>query len=261
MNRSLSALHLKNSPLVLVLTQVKFSAVMALDRFVPEIQEQLRHKGFPRFIRGQMQEILLTPNSPPKLSVTDRYEFQDKDERLGIVLTTNYLAVQTNNYGCFKDFQEIFTTALLVVNRVLRVGLLERIGLRYVDLIRPGQNESLSQYLNPGLVGIDPKSVGVKSWTSRFEQTGTTELGTLVTRCTQLPQILPPDLFPSTLKYSIELKPNEMGTLLDFDHFVERSEDFDTKRVVSITGELHNALDLAFRNSVTPYALERWGNS
>lgn len=246
---------------MLVLTQVKFSAVMALEKFIPDIQEQLRHKGFPRFVQGQMQEIMLTPNSPPKFSVTDRYEFQDKDERVGIVLTTNSVAVQTNSYASFEQFEDIFTTALIVVNRVLRIGLWERIGLRYVDLVRPSENETLGQYLNPGLVGIDPKSVGVKHWTSRFEQKGTTELGTLVTRCTQLPQILPPDLFPSTLKYSVALKPDEIATLLDFDHFVERSEDFDTRRVVSIIGELHNSVDLAFRNSVTPYALERWGNT
>src|SRR5690242_9848831 len=112
---------------------------MSLERFVPDIQEQLRHKGFPRYLRGQMQELLVQPYTPPKFNVTDRFEFQDKDESIGIVLTPTSFAVQTNRYSRFEDFEEVIATALIVVNRVLSLTLVDRVGLRYVDLVRPGE--------------------------------------------------------------------------------------------------------------------------
>jgi uncharacterized protein (TIGR04255 family) len=258
--RSLPPLHLKRSPLVMVLTQVRFSAVMALEKFVPEIQEQLRHKGFPRYLRGQIQEFLVQPDSPPKFSLTDRFEFQEKGGNTGIVLTPTSVAVQTNSYSRFEDFEEVIATAIIVVNRVLNISLVERVGLRYVDLVRVGENEHLRDFLKPGLLGIDPASVGIKSWLSRYESIGSTDLGKLVVRCSQSEQILPPDLFPTTLNYSIVPKPGEVVTLLDFDHFVEKSGDFDTRGVVSLVGELHDAVDHAFRGSVTENALARWGN-
>ncbi len=258
--RSLPPLHLRQSPLIAVLTQVRFSAVMALEKFVPDIQEQLRHKGFPRYVRGQMQELLVQPDTPPKFNVTDRFEFQDKDESIGIVLTPTSFAVQTNRYSRFEDFQEVIATALIVVNRVLNLTLVDRVGLRYVDLVRPGESETLADYLRPGLLGIDPKGAGVTAWRSRYEALGHTVLGNLAVRCSQSEQILPPDLFPTTLKYSTALRPGEVATLLDLDHFVEGSSDFDTRRVVDLIGELHDAVDLAFRESVTPGALTRWGH-
>jgi uncharacterized protein (TIGR04255 family) len=243
----------------MVLTQVRFSAVMSMEKFIPDIQEKLRHKGFPRFMKGQVQEVLLQADSPPKFNITDRFEFQDKDGTVGIVLTPASVAVQTNKYSRFEDFEEIVATTLLVVNRVVDISLAERVGLRYVDLIRLGEGEKWSDYLQLGLLGIDPETVGVKSWMSRYESLGATELGKLAVRCSRSEQILPPDLFPTTLRYETVLKPGEVVTLLDFDHFVEKSSDFDTRSIAALIGELHDTVDVAFRASVTADALARWG--
>lgn len=202
----------------------------------------------------------MQPDAPPKFNVTDRFEFQDKDESIGIVLTASSFAVQTNKYSRFEDFEEVISTALVIVNRVLNLTLVERVGLRYVDLVRPAENEILADYLKPGLLGIDPQRAGVTGWRSRYEALGQTMLGKLAVRCSQSEQILPPDLFPTTLRYSTVLRPGEVATLLDFDHFVEGSSDFDTRRVVELIGQLHDVVDLTFRDSVTPNALARWGN-
>ncbi len=198
-------------------------------------------------------------DSPPKFNITDRFEFQDKDGTVGIVLTPASVAVQTNKYSRFEDFEEIVATTLLVVNRVVDISLAERVGLRYVDLIRLGEGEKWSDYLQLGLLGIDPETVGVKSWMSRYESLGATELGKLAVRCSRSEQILPPDLFPTTLRYETVLKPGEVVTLLDFDHFVEKSSDFDTRSIAALIGELHDTVDVAFRASVTADALARWG--
>jgi uncharacterized protein (TIGR04255 family) len=233
---------------------------MSIQKFVPEIQEQLRHQGFPKFLQGQIQEILLQPNAVPKASALDRYEFQNKDGTTGIILTSSWLAVQTNSYRRFEDFEKIVETALVVVDGVVDLTLVERIGLRYVDLIRLGEKETWADYLQSGLLGIEPKSIGITEWTTNFQAIGATELGKLIIRCSQLQHWLPPDLFPTTLRYSVNLRPGETVSLLDFDHFTEESTDFSGTSVLATIGELHDQIDRAFRNAVTRQALEKWGN-
>jgi len=85
-----------------VVAQVRFSAIIAIEKYVPEIQEQLRHKGFPRFLKGQVHEIAFQADGAPKFSAIDRFEFQDKDASLGIVLQSNSVAVHTNLYSNYE---------------------------------------------------------------------------------------------------------------------------------------------------------------
>jgi len=257
--RTSPALHLRNAPLIYVVAQVRFSAIVAIEKFVPEIQEKLRHKGFPRFVRGQVMEIALQPDGAPKFNAVERYEFQDKDARLGIVLQSNSLAIHTNNYLNYEKFEEEIKTALMAVHRVVSINLTERIGLRYVNLIRLRDGENWADYLHRGLLGLDSQAVNVDHWLSRSEAIGTTEVGKLAVRCSQSEQAFPPDLLTSTLHYSLELAKGEIVTILDFDHFVETVSDFSVANAISTLEKLHESLDLVFAASVTSGALRKWG--
>lgn len=259
--RSLPALHLSKSPLIYVVTQVRFSAVMSVEKFVPDIQEKLRHRGFPRFQRSQVQELaFVLGGATPKVTFTERFEFQNKEASLGIVLTFNTLAVHTNDYKTYEDFEKSIATAIDVIHGAMNLSIVERIGLRYVDLIRLKENETWEDYLQPGLLGLDPAKVGVESWTSRLESIGATDIGKLLIRCGQTEQALPPDLQLPTLKYSTSLNSGEVATLLDCDHFSEETTDFEPEAVLAKISDLHDHIDRAFRNSVTPHALKSWGS-
>jgi uncharacterized protein (TIGR04255 family) len=259
--RNSPALHLRNAPLIYVVAQVRFSPIVAIEKFVPEIQEKLRHKGFPRFARGQVMEIALQADGAPKFNAVERFEFQDKEARLGIVLQSNSLAVHTNSYSNYEKFEEEIKTALMAVHRVADISLAERIGLRYVNLIRLQDGERWTDYLHQGLLGLDPQSVGVDHWLIRSEATGTTEAGKLAVRCSQSEQPFPPDLLTSTLHYSLELAKGEIVTTLDFDHFVEGVSDFSVVAAMSTLERLHESLDLVFATSVTEQALRKWGKA
>ncbi|MGH9501352.1 MAG: TIGR04255 family protein [Terriglobales bacterium] len=253
------ALRLKNPPLIYVVAQVRFSHVVAIEKYVAEIQEALRHKGFPRFLKGQVHEIAFQADGAPKFNVVDRFEFQDKDSSLGIVLQPNSVAIHTNRYLNYERFEENAQIALMAVHRALNISLSERIGLRYVNLIRLGSGEKWSEYLDQGLLGLDPNSVGVRSWTSRAEFFGATQAGTLAVRCSQSEQPLPPDLSVNTLKLATDLEKGEIVTTLDFDHYVEKISDFKVSSVMAIFGQLHESLDTVFSTAVSPKALTKWG--
>jgi len=258
--RTVPALHLKRAPLIYVVAQVRFSAVVAIDKYVPEIQEKLRHKGFPRFVRGQVHEIAFQADGAPKFSAVERFEFQNKEASLGIVLQSNSVAVHTNSYSNYEAFEEHTKTALMAVHRVANISLSERIGLRYVNLIRLESGEKWSDYLHQGLLGIDPDSVGVKKWVSGSQFLGETGVGQLAVRCSQSEQPFPPDLITSSLSYSVALaNKGEIVTTLDLDHFLEQASDFKVATVIATLEQLHESLDKVFTTAVTSKALTKWG--
>jgi uncharacterized protein (TIGR04255 family) len=257
--RNQPALHLSHAPLIYVVAQVRFSAVVAIEKYVPEIQEKLRHKGFPRFLKAQVQEVALQIDAAPKLSTSDRFEFQDKDASLGIVLQSNSVAVHTNRYSNYEAFEEHIKTALMAVNRVVGISLSERIGLRYVNLIRLKPNEVWREYLHEGLLGLDPTSVGVENWVSNSQFVGKTGVGQLAVRCSRSGQPFPPDLLTSSLPYSLDLAKDEIVTTLDFDHYIEQVTDFKVAKAISTLEQLHESLDKVFMAAVTSDALTKWG--
>ena len=259
--RTLSPLRLSRSPLVYVIIQVRTAAVVSLDRYIPEIQESLRRSGFPKFIKGKIHEIKFQADTEPTASTFDRFEFQSRNGRTGVVLTTNAVALHTNDYQHFDEFLATFEKALHPINTVLGVEFVERVGLRYVDLVRLSEEESFDQYMTRDILGPDPSTFGVAQSFSRFEMLGRTEVGTMAFRHWQMSNgnFLPPDLLPSTLNHPTTLKPEEVVSLLDFDHYSENQLDFEINQIKELSWRLHDNLDRGFRKIVTEFALDKWG--
>ncbi len=261
MNRSHPPLKLHKSPLVMVLAQVRISYVAKMGDYIEDVQERLRRRGFPRFEEGRAHEILLRPGLQPEISEHPRWEFQNKERSAGIIVMQNAVVLHTNGYDTFDQFAKSLRLALDVVGDAAKPALVERIGLRYVDLIRPAPGESWTAYLNQGLHGLSPQAVGMTEALQRHETVGSTRVGQLIVRCLQSidGSFLPADLAPSTLDYSnIAVPTGELVTLLDLDHFSQTTRDFDVDQVMAAMWDLHESLDVSFRDAVTEHALKHW---
>jgi uncharacterized protein (TIGR04255 family) len=254
-------MKLHQSPLVYVLAQVRIAPVMKMADFVPEVQDRLRREGYPRFDEGQVQEVRFNLATGPLVSVQPRWEFQAKDGRSGIILTRTAVVVHTNQYDTYETFEAEIDRAARIIGEVVQPSLIERLGLRYVDLISPRKNESYTKYLKAGLHGLSERDLGVKKALLRSETVGDTDIGRLVVRCVQSMQAtpLPPDLWPATLDFSdFQVPTDELVTVLDLDHYTETQRDFDVATVLDVMGRLHDALDCAFRAAVTDDAMKIW---
>jgi uncharacterized protein (TIGR04255 family) len=249
---------------VYVVAQVRFSAVESIPKYIPAIQDEFR-KQFPRFTRGETRNVRLSPAAPPEISVAPRFEFQNKERTCGIVVQSDSLAVHVSRYSSFDLFCSNLQYALDTVHSVVTLGLIDRIGLRYVDMVRPAEGEDLAQYLHPGLVGLNDADVGVLRSIRTSVYQGETEAGTLVFRLAQRNDggFLPLDVEPSSLSHGeTDVRPGQLLTLLDFDHFrefIKEPLDFSTGVVLRYLWGLHDNTDLAFRAAVTEYALSAWG--
>jgi uncharacterized protein (TIGR04255 family) len=236
---------------------------VAIDRYVPEIQEKLRRNGFPGFTSTQIPELIFeAAGAKPVVNALSRFEFQDRDERTGIVLTPKSIGIHTNQYKTFDQFHGAFAAALETINTVAELQLRERIGLRYVDLIEPEARESLGDYLAPHLLGYDAALVGVTEASFDFKFEGRSPHGGIIARhySPQIANMFPPDLIGVALNYSYR-KPPPLGraSLLDFDHATVQKRDFVVEEILETLETLHDGLDILFRNSVTQHALEQWG--
>ena len=173
------------------------------------------------------------------------------------MITQDFIAVQTAAYDVYEDFEDFFSNPLQVVGDVVEPSLVQRVGLRYVDLIRPGPERSIEEFLKPGLQGLKADDIGANSLLSRFEMLAQTGVGMMRIRCLQSNDgsPLPPDLRTNTLNLDATvangLEVGEVVSILDLDHFANEPMDYELAAVVDSIGHLHDNLDQAFRAAVT----------
>lgn len=230
--------------------------------YVPEIQERLR-RSLPRFSAGE--DLRVQVAQAASVQRTPRWEFQSKGQTQSVVLTQDFLAVQTTDYDVYERFEEFFTKPLEILGEVVEPSLVQRIGLRYVDLIRATPERSLEEFLKPGLRGISADDIGASDALSRFETLAKTDAGVMRVRCLESNDgsPLPPDLGGTTLSLAstpaADLQPGEKVAFLDFDHFSSDPIDYQPATIAGAIGRLHDSLDQAFRAAVTDDAMDSWG--
>ena len=128
---------LSAQPLVLVLCQVRFSAVRRMERYIPAIQDAFRRTGFPIERAGKVHQVTFTPSgtAPVEMVERQRWEYRDREETWSVLVTEDTVILQTTAYTRFEDFAEQLRFA---VNTVLTesehdgFGVIHRVGFRHI---------------------------------------------------------------------------------------------------------------------------------
>jgi uncharacterized protein (TIGR04255 family) len=258
--------ELERAPLVYAVAQAKFSTVENIAKSIPEFQEKLRMNGYPRMIAGQLTNITFSPQSQlPDTFQTPRWDFHDRERHVGIVLAKDAISLQVAKYSGFEGFCSRFKSALETLNEIVAPALIERLGLRYVNLIRPDAGRSVHEYVQEGLLGIRDERAGVIKSSCFVNYSGVTAAGILSVRSLQRTdgQILPPDLHPMTLSQSVAPVPvGEKILTLDFDHYSDLQQspiEFSPIEVIQRMWHLHDNITMAFLAATTSVALDEWG--
>ncbi len=262
--RTLPPLVLDRSPLVYFLAQVRFSPILAMSDHINKIQERLRKLGYPHFSRTDTFNVAFSSPTGPTVEKAELWTFSAADRRTGIIVSSNFVSFQAVEYHCYEDALPKVIEALNAVNDVAQIGLFERVGLRYLDLISPNwdDGEKLSTYLQPEIIGISGAAIDVTTLMHSTAYVGRTELnGTLVVKFTTsvAPTILPPDLSSANLEIPKHVADGTKIGILDFDHFVESNDEFSIAVAQTILSDLHDAIARAFNQCVTEKARELWG--
>jgi uncharacterized protein (TIGR04255 family) len=256
-------MHLRNAPLVHVLAQVVFESVPGLSERIPTIQARFRELELLRLVEGFTHHVTVVEGATPTVNTKRRWDFLDRDRNTGIALSESALVLHTTRYRSAEPFLELLRRGIEVLGETTEVALVDRIGLRYVDLVRPEPTERFDQYVRAGVLGFpfDDADVGATIRAMRTEGVATTPDGTLVIRSILLPpgQFVPADLASSPLAYPTTLESTRTALSLDFDHFSEETVDFNPAAVIDRMTRLRVALRRAFEVACTAHAFERWG--
>lgn len=261
MDRTHEPLFLPRSPLVFTLGVVQFDPVLAVANYIPDIQESLRKSGYPK-LRERMitHKFVKTEGDEMRAEMKKQWEFHDTVNRTSILVDQDGVAVQTTAYSTYEKFEKLLTLALECVADRLQVSEILRCGLRYIDIVETPERGDIAEWVDPALLGL-PKLEGFK----KRHSDSTTELegkggSTIRVRASQTPKgvVLPPDLLPCDLAFGKKPVRDTPFVLLDLDHFSLKHFAYEQAATLKHLSTLHDGLDLAFRTTVTPNAIEQW---
>ena len=130
-----------------------------IDQYTPTIHEAFRRHGFPIERAGKVHQVTFTPSAttPVQLTERQRWDYRNKDETWSILLTRDTVILQTTAHTRFEDFAERLRMAVhtvLAESEHDRLGVVHRVGLRYIDVVRASGGKDFRFYLRPGLHGV-----------------------------------------------------------------------------------------------------------
>ncbi len=256
---------MKQAPLYFTLAQARFNPILALDNYVPVIQDRLRVRGHPDAQKGRVATFNLnvgiqgeaSPTQVPVSQVT-RYTFGNMDKTESFILDQGSLSFQTTRYDTFEKFSATLLEGLRVVDDVVKLDYTDRIGLRYLDAVYPKTGETFSDYLNEAVLGLGGKLDGelVHSFSETFVKDDT--INVIARAIVQGGQIgFPPDLQPMMLVVDEKFRElNGEHAILDTDGWYdERRMPFDLRQIESRLSQVHSAVIKAFKAAVTQRAI------
>ncbi|MDC8758224.1 TIGR04255 family protein [Janthinobacterium fluminis] len=256
------------APVYYTVAQVQFNPILDLDSYLPSIQSNMREKRFPDF-KHEVHQRFVFPlgtggteqSQVPSLSRQSRFYFGDMAERTSFLLETNAITLQTTAYETFESFLQTLLDGLKILNQVLQLDFVERIGLRYLDAVHPvNSSDKLEDYLTPQVLGLANKLPGELAQ-SVSETVTLTAAGQLVSRVTirsggiGLPDDLatrPPTIDPRFTTWT------GLHASVDTDAAFVKREEFDLAAIKSRLTALHDIIEQSFKATVTDHALAAW---
>ena len=250
---------LGKSPLVYVVAQVRIGAVLKMADYIPEIQERMRKANYLLFRPSEVREIEFG-SSGAKTEVTRHWAFGRVDRTTGFSIQAGAVAFHTTVYDTHETFFLELEKGLEIVQEVVGIGAMERLGLRYVDAFQASDGHDLTDYLKEGLRGVSLDDIGARHQRSFTNLVMDTDVdGRLVVRVGLNPNgSLPENLLPRDLLLKQTFAPSNPLGILDYDHFIEKPEAFTVGRAMEQFKALHGIVKSAFLNTVSGFALEDW---
>jgi uncharacterized protein (TIGR04255 family) len=257
-------LPLRSPPVYLTVVQARFNTLLKLREYIPSIQEVMRKVGFPDFMSRKTIALQLAAQegqtTPPSIIDLEQFLFGNTDKTHIFVLIPDALTLQSTHYGRFEDFSAQFLKGLALVHDVVQLDFTDRVGLRYLDHVAPGPNDSLDQYLVPEVHGLGSRLGGklVHSFSETFGRVGNVQLRSRV-----LIQDggfgVPADLTAHGMKIDDRfLGYSGHHATLDTDGFIEGRMVFSAPAVGKQLHAIHGVTSAAFKAVVTDHAFTVW---
>lgn len=251
--------RLKRPPIVLALSQFRFATVGSIDKFVEAIHEPIR-QTYPHRFPEDLQEVQLSASGEASIQKNRRWQILDRRKTSGYIVDSSMIVFRTTAYIDWDTFLRETMRGVSLLIDIARPAVIDRVGLRFVDLIKPTTALPLERQLETPLHGFRPKIDGFQPQVVQQLVRGKTPHGELMFRCSQARHgaSLPADLLDPHI--TVEAPPkNEESVFIDIDHFKDNADaDPDPAALQQLLMNLQDPMSHIFKDAVTQEAIELW---
>lgn len=246
--------RLEKSPLEVVVAQVRYENApqVAAGEVALAVHGALGGESGPYPNVGQSESgtvnFVVGPGQPPKAEATSgppSWQFTSADGAWTVSLATEFVALETTNYGTWSDdFRARLADVLDAVATNVQPVINSRVGVRYIDRIAELEIETPADwepYVIPELLGpiLHPTlGPGVRQ-----------SQGQLVIELEEN--------VACTLRHGLIPDGKRVDYLMDFDVFRQAGRPFDADEVKTIADRLNKYSLSLFQACVTPALIER----
>jgi uncharacterized protein (TIGR04255 family) len=247
---------LPNAPLVSVIAQVRFPALLSVhnrDR-VAIFQEAIRDR-YPHLERQDIPTIMVVSGGAPSPVSDPLVHWRFADEAAGfkwrVTLAQDFIALETRAYESRQNFMERLETILQTVGETLAPTHMTRFGMRYIDQIKGEPMARIETLLRKEVLGVVP-CAGADTRQVITEFAAAAEQGELLARWGRLPAGMTVD---SNLLPAIQ----EDSWLIDLDVSRAGQVAFEAKGIVETARSAAERVYAVFRWMVTEEFLRSYG--
>jgi uncharacterized protein (TIGR04255 family) len=250
------AIHFRNAPLAMVLTQIKWPSLGALqgEEFTKRAQRLGAKLSDSYPLAHEVPEIsvVFDQNGVQESQGSSMFHWTDAAGEWTVSFAQNFLAVQTVRYESFVEFRARVDEVLAVLDEVVKIPVVERLGFRYSNRIQGEDVNNVQRLFElESLGGIPRESELVKLAHSTHEARYSIENRSLNVRTANLPPnaTVDPAIRPVDVR----------SWILDLDAFNEEQIKYERSMV---SEEIKNLSMLGydfFINSIGPDFNSRFG--
>ncbi|WP_440497669.1 TIGR04255 family protein [Serratia sarumanii] len=261
---------MSDAPVYYALAQAKFNPIAAIAKYVGDIQDIFRKKGFTVFEihEGTQLHFDFAPGEEapkPRIANIINWQIIKSDRTCGYILNDSSITFHTTHYVTHNEFLKGLTEGIEVVNEVVGLEHLSRLGLRYLDAVLPNDQETPNDYLVNELHGVSLGERQLQTVNESVYETAVTPIirhGMLVTRIHKVYAELgfPPDLSLAGLvmKERFKTQKTVQHAIIDTDHYVEGNIKINIEAISEQLESLYKEIKKSFNAMVTDHAKKAW---
>ncbi|MEQ6351231.1 TIGR04255 family protein [Ralstonia pseudosolanacearum] len=262
----------KNAPLAYVVAELRLSSILNLEPLAAALQEALADQ-FPRVVRGQMLGFAIDQQGVRPQTML-RFHFLNEAADACVVLTGETIGLHVTRYTNSEGFRAQLEKILQQLHRVRPNLFVERVGLRYWDIVRAeGGMEvveffkaSMAELLKPG----PDMHLARDAHELAYVVDGVRQQQAVVRLSVSAPALHPeppnfitvPELSPSTPRQEVrtlaEQDPRAHVGYIDVDVSTEVGQTLDVAALIETTKALHASQSALFRLVTSEVGHQYW---
>lgn len=261
--------RLKNAPVYFALVQVRHNPVPRLSAYADDIGDELRKAGYPDQRKSVALALSFSASDQPNQQIAkpesiERLMYFNSNNTKGFIVEQSAIAFYTTDYDTSETFFSDFLTGLSIVHACINLDYIERIGLRYLDVVVPprGLNQ-LDEFLTATVLGLTKAKGDVKVSHSISETYFSTDDCNVLARTiifnNKGPLGFPIDIQLNGVTLSDKFASiNSEHAILDTDASIEGRRPFDLPLLSNELRKLKTGTRKAFNLLVTDKAIAFW---